>query len=193
MSAVWFTADLHLGHKKVSDIRGFESTDEHDYFILDNLLKSTSQKDTIWILGDISGGGSSSQKTALRQLKRLNRTMHLIAGNHDGVHPMHRNSFKWQSEYFETFDSVQPFARKRFNKTDIWLSHFPWSGGGDHTATERYSTIRLNDDNESWLIHGHTHSNILVDEKQRMIHVGVDACNFMPVHFEQIGKIIERS
>ncbi|WP_186314568.1 hypothetical protein [Corynebacterium glyciniphilum] len=34
---VWPVSDLHLGHRKVSELRGFADTDEHDRVILDHL------------------------------------------------------------------------------------------------------------------------------------------------------------
>jgi calcineurin-like phosphoesterase family protein len=33
MSNIWFTSDLHLGHQKVSEIRGFDSVEAHDVAI----------------------------------------------------------------------------------------------------------------------------------------------------------------
>ena len=191
MSAVWFTADLHLGHKTVAALRGFDNTDDHDTVTMSNLRTMTRPGDTVWILGDISSGGSVGQRAALDKLATLRdegRTLHLIAGNHDGIHPLHRNAHEWDAAYRSVFASVQPFARRRINGANVWLSHFPWRGGGDHTERERYEAVRLNDDGVSWLLHGHTHSAVGVDVGRRMVHVGVDAWDMRPV---SMGSLVD--
>lgn len=194
MSTVRFTSDLHLGHRKVAEIRGFEHVEEHDEAILEVLYETLQRGDSLWILGDLSSGGSVGQRMALAHLalltKDLGVTLHLVAGNHDGVHPMHRNALKWDPEYRSVFTSVQPFARRKIDGTYVWLSHFPWRGGGDHTADERYPVVRLNDDGTSWLMHGHTHSSTAVDRPGRMLNVGVDAWDLGPVSMDEVRAVL---
>lgn len=194
MTTTWFTSDLHLSHKTVAKIRGYDDTDIHDLMILSGISRSVSKGDNLWILGDLSSGGSVPQRRALKTLDDFAEihdiNLHLIAGNHDTVHPLHRNSHKWAAAYDEVFDSVQPFARRRLAGRNLWLSHFPWRGGGDHTEGERYSTVRLNDDGTSWLLHGHTHSERALDSERRMINIGVDAWGFQPVSIHEIEELI---
>ena len=118
--------------------------------------------------------------------------LHLVAGNHDSVHPLHRRAHRKLDDYLRVFQTVQPFARRRVEGHDVWLSHFPWHGGGDHTAVDRYSTVRLNDDGVSWLLHGHTHSLARVDLNRRMIQVGVDAWDLAPVSLHTITDMLRR-
>ena len=195
MTNTWFTADLHLGHQMVAELRGFSDPDEHDRMVLSNLSHTISRGDTLWILGDISAGGTVGQNRALDHLQFLRDefgiTLHLVAGNHDGVHPMHRRALRWDAEYRQVFASVQPFARRRIDGANVWLSHFPWRGGGDHTTADRYETVRLNDDGTSWLLHGHTHSPEPIDRERRMIHVGVDAWDMKPVSINTITDLLE--
>lgn len=197
MTTTWFSADLHLGHKLVSGLRGFGTTDEHDHAVLGNLSHRLARGDSLWVLGDISSGTKSSQLAALARLDELvgdnGVDLHFIAGNHDGVHPLHRNSLKWDAEYRKVFQSVQPFARRRLAGQKVWLSHFPWRGGGDHTESQRYETVRLNDDGTSWLLHGHTHSSEKFDPERRMIQVGLDAWDLEPVSIHAISDILEGS
>lgn len=194
MTTTFFTADLHLGHKTVAKLRGYEDPTIHDLMILRGISRSVSKGDNLWILGDLSSGSSVPQRRALKvlddfaEIRDIN--LHLISGNHDTVHPLHRNSHKWAAAYDEVFDSVQPFARRRLAGRNLWLSHFPWRGGGDHTEGERYSTVRLNDDGTSWLLHGHTHSPLQVDVGRRMIQVGVEAWGFRPVSIHEIEDVI---
>lgn len=194
MSNAFFTADLHLGHRLVSDLRGFDTVEDHDRAVMDTLAATLGTSDTLWLLGDISAGGGGGQRHALALIEEVlvsrGRTVHLIPGNHDGVHPLHRNALKWDGPYRQVFASVQPFARRRIAGRNVWLSHFPWRGGGDHTDIDRYETVRLNDDGTSWLLHGHTHSLEAIDYERCQIHVGLDAWDLRPVPLEEIAALV---
>lgn len=162
----YFVADLHLGHKKVSDLRYPEwagqelSTQVMDNVIISQMCKLTSG-DQLWILGDISGG--KEEEYALNTLADIKEhtgvQLHLIAGNHDSVSSIHRDAWKRQSRFLEVFDSVQQFARLRFGQNNVLLSHFPYKNLGDgpnRGDRSRYNEFRLPDEGFP-LIHGHTH------------------------------------
>lgn len=53
----YYISDLHLGHQKLADMRGFDSVQDHDDFILSELAKLKA-KDTLWLLGDLAMGNS---------------------------------------------------------------------------------------------------------------------------------------
>lgn len=157
MSRYWI-ADLHLGHAKVAEIRGFKSYQEHDEHILNQLSKLTTG-DMLWVLGDISSGSSKGEDYALWILQNeVKAPMHLIAGNHDSVSSIHRQGYKKQREWLETFDSVQQFGRLRVGGHHVLMSHYPYarSGDGPGRGEARYNEFRLPDVGNP-LIHGHTH------------------------------------
>lgn len=193
MTTVWFTADLHLSHRLVAELRGYDDVEAHDAAVFAG-LDTLAPGDTLWILGDISSGSARGQRAALGQLHATlaaeGVTAHLIAGNHDSIHPLHRDALKWDPLYRYAFTSVQPFARRRINGHNVWLSHFPWRGAGDHTDDERHPTVRLGDDGTSWLLHGHTHSPDRIDRARRMIHVGLDSWDLRPVPIHTIAHLI---
>lgn len=180
--SVWFTSDLHLGHRFVSSLRGFVSVEDHDAAITDNWNALVQPKDQIWLLGDLT---LSNPTRALAVIADLPGTKHFIAGNHDACHPNHRESHKWQAKFLEVFDSVQPFARRKVAGQDVLLSHFPYAA--DHTETARYTQWRLRDEG-AWLLHGHTHT--AVKQRGKELHVGVDAWNFGPVSLDTIADMI---
>ena len=154
----FWTADLHLGHAKVADLRGFASVREHDTNILSQLAE-LDQWDTIWVLGDISSGKPEDERIALALLDQMvSAEMHLIAGNHDSVSSIHRGGFKKQREWLEVFDSVQQFGRVRINGQGVMMSHYPYarSGDGPGRGPGRHDEYRL-PDRSLPLIHGHTH------------------------------------
>jgi calcineurin-like phosphoesterase family protein len=180
--SVFFTSDLHFGHRHVAELRGFPVVAEHDAVLVENWQRCIRKHDTIWVLGDLA---VSAPTAALELIAELPGTKHLIAGNHDRCHPMHRDAHNWQRRYLEVFDSVQPFARRRIAGRQVMLSHFPFSG--DHTFEDRYTQYRLRDEG-AWLLHGHTHS--MSKGEGRQIHVGADAWGMAPVSLEVIENMV---
>ncbi len=181
--SVWFTSDLHLGHRLVAQLRGFDSPEEHDAAILDAWAKRVGKNDQVWVLGDIA---VSNPVKALEQIAELTGIKHLIAGNHDSCHPMHRDSHKWQPRYLTTFASVQAFARRRVNGKPVMLSHFPYTV--DRGIEIRYPGYRLTDCGVP-LLHGHTHLTERITSDHE-IHVGLDAWSLRPVHLSEIEPIL---
>lgn len=203
MSTVWFTSDLHLGHAKVAQHRAEafgapavaarpqHAINWHDRHLAWNWDDSIADDDQVWVLGDLSLGGTEATAYALNWIADRPGEKHLVPGNHCPVHPMHRDAHKWQSAYLKVFASVQPFARRRIAGRSVLLSHFPYRG--DHTTEERFNQYRLRDEGE-WLLHGHTHSvaRYAAFQHPRQVHVGVDAWDFQPVHIDSVAEIIER-
>lgn len=156
MSRYW-VADLHLGHAKVAEIRGFDSVEDHDRTIMSQLLKLTTG-DMLWLLGDISSGKPEHEQYATELLQEVKASVHLIAGNHDSVSSIHRTGYKKQREWLETFDSIQQFGRIKLAGHHVLMSHYPYrrSGDGPGRGQGRYREFRLPDEGAP-LIHGHTH------------------------------------
>jgi len=153
----FWIADLHFGHEKVSGLRGFASTEEHDAAVLEPLL-ALKPSDTAWVLGDLSSSKPADQLRALDLLSSVPATLHLIAGNHDMVSSIHRNGWKHQRLFLQVFESVQQFGRCRLESEQVLMSHYPYARAGDGPGrgTARYLEYRL-PDAEQPLIHGHTH------------------------------------
>ncbi|MDG8309764.1 hypothetical protein OK885_10715, partial [Streptococcus pneumoniae] len=64
---------------------------------------------------------------ALGVLADLPGRKHLVAGNHDPVHPMHRRTFtRSMDRFLEVFETVSPFVRRRVAGHEVFLSHFPY-------------------------------------------------------------------
>ncbi len=189
----WICSDLHLGHKFVAELRGFETTAEHDAEIIGNLRRARPG-DQVWILGDISSGSSSGERHALQLLDEFAAergvTLHLIAGNHDTVNPYHRDAHKRFKTFTDVFTTVQPFARRRANGINVWLSHFPWHGAGDRGEGERYSEIRLHDNGRDFLVHGHLHGARGRWTGDRSIDVGLENTGFRPLDWSHVVAMI---
>lgn len=193
---IFLTSDPHFGHRKVAEIRGFDSTEEHDRAVLRSYYQAVGGRDDLWILGDLSAGGRAQEDRALGLLdiirKEKGTRLHLITGNHDSASPVHRDGWRRQRSFLEVFDSVQAYARRRGpGRIPVFLSHFPYAAQGDgpHREGARYLEHRLPDMGH-WLVHGHTHQSEQVSGP-RSIHVGFDAWR-RPVAWSEIEQIIEK-
>lgn len=156
--ARYWVGDLHLGHGKVAQLRGFNTIHEHDDTIL-HQLSQLSAEDQVWILGDISSGKPEDETDALKLLSEIEAQLHLIAGNHDSVSGIHRNGYKQQRRWLEVFESVQDYTRVRLYRRNVLMSHYPFarSGDGPERPGARYMEWRLPDTGMG-LIHAHTHA-----------------------------------
>lgn len=187
-SETWFTADLHIGHKLIAEKRGFPDPAAHDDVLAMHWDVTVAPADTVWVLGDISGGGRGSQQRALDWVAARPGIKHLVAGNHDGVHPMNPDAHKMMPAYLDVFASVQQSARRRLAGRDLLMSHFPYleSRSSDDTFS-RFDQWRL-PELGSWLVHGHLHTSRQLGAHS--IHVGLDAWGLAPVSINQIAVLI---
>ena len=192
MTQHYYTADLHLCHEKVAKIRGFESALPHDIAILSALMETLKPGDHLWILGDVSGG--KDEISALHLLRSVVNTcdtrLHLISGNHDSIHPMHRRSELAHARFKNVFSSIDSMGTFRHNRDKILLSHFPYAGD---RGEERYPEYRLKDTGKP-IVHGHTHSREKVsysDKGSLQICVSLDAWGLKPVPKHELVKLIE--
>jgi calcineurin-like phosphoesterase family protein len=182
---VWLSADLHLGHRLVAELRGFgDDVAAHDQAVLDNWDRVVSGADQVWVLGDLA---VSNPAQALMELRGLPGVKHLVTGNHDPASPIHRDSHKWQRRYLDVFESVQAYARRRYNGRGVLLSHYPYTT--DRGFEARYPQWRLPDLGE-FLLHGHTHSKERVTSP-REVHVGLDAWSLEPVMLDEAMNLFD--
>lgn len=184
MGNIFYTSDLHIGHRLVAGLRGFWNEDNvidtpngpeaqpdvaaHDEWLADIWDSTLKSDDQVYILGDISINGSQH---ALDWVGARRGTFHLISGNHDPVGPWDRRSPKLMRHWLQTFETIQPYLRKKLNGHNFLLSHFPYFPYDRGEA--RYEQYRLPNLGLP-LLHGHTHSREQF-EFPNHLHVGVDA------------------
>lgn len=201
----WFTSDLHLGHEKVATtFRGFGSVEEHDAEIAGRWRDLVHPEDRVYVLGDVTGSASRTRLIpALSLLATLPGEKHLVAGNHDGVHPMSRPKPAAFTDYALAFASVQSAGRFKGFGVDVLLSHFPYTRDRDETRYPQWRLPNLG----GWLLHGHTHGTERVtlgkvpgvwetlhgQHREHEIHVGVDAWDLDPVHVETVADLIKEN
>lgn len=160
---IFFTADPHFFHNAVLDFerRPFSTIEEMNNEIIKRWNVVVSNKDDIYILGDISFG-KKAETTAL--LKLLNGRKYLINGNHDKLNLEQKELFVWTKDYYKLKALDHKFI----------LFHYPifaWD-------RKEKGSIHL---------HGHTHGNSHDDiEIENKINVGMDLWSYAPVSIEEI-------
>ena len=105
MSRVFVTADLHLGHQKLQDIRGIDDDE-----LVRRWNEVVTKRDVVYVLGDVF---------RLERMGDLKGIKKLAKGNHD-VSPMAR--------YLEHFTKV----RAMFEFDNCLLTHIPVHPGQKH-------------------------------------------------------------
>lgn len=111
MANVWFTSDLHLGHKNIANFRTqFESELHHREVIKESYHKVVTKRDKVFFLGDVA----FTQETLEDVGSWVAEKKVLIVGNHctDQI------SMK---EVVKHFDEV--YSLKKYK--EFWLSHAP--------------------------------------------------------------------
>lgn len=105
---VFFTSDLHLGHRFGAKARGFNDTLDHDLTIVQNINNSVHKNDKLFVLGDVLFSDS-----AFGSLHMINcRNTEMLFGNHD-QYPI--------KKYLGFFSKIHGFRSYR----QMWLSHCP--------------------------------------------------------------------
>lgn len=183
MSKVFFHADWHFNHAFVAETRGYASAEEHDEALVARINSVVTKRDHLYVLGDLFMG---SVTRGLEQIKRVDGVKHLVLGNHDPGHPIHRKSIPHTRRFLEVFESVSLHEQVKLpGGRKVLLSHFPYAG--DHSERDRYTQWRLPDEGE-WLIHGHVHEQWFV--KDRQVNVGVDQLNY-PVEATTLAALLD--
>ncbi|MGU3479166.1 metallophosphoesterase [Methylobacterium sp. D48H] len=167
--AVFFTADLHLGHASlitgdVGRTRPFTSIEEHDEAIIARWNETvTSNSDDVYVLGDFALGLDA--EALERAFRRLRGRKHLVVGNHD---PKRTLRLAWSSQPTDLRRLAVDAGDRRY---DLTLCHYPmraWSRV-HHGALHLY---------------GHTHGGL--PGTRRSADVGVDVWDFRPVGMDEI-------
>lgn len=207
---IYLTSDLHLNHTRCLELlpnRPFKTLDEMNEKLINNYNRTIKYDDVVIILGDLLMGGNK-QESIPKLLPQLHGHKILIRGNHEMAFGDARPGKQETAEklYLDNgilkvydgcvnleqvlVDNQEPIP---YDLSFIKLCHFNFLGIPDHienrTEKLKYEELCVEDDNISWLLHGHRHSLIPMS-RPRMYDVGVDANNFKPVSLNEIVSSI---
>lgn len=173
MNVIFFTSDLHLGHKNVLKLcdRPFDSIEQMDACLIDNWNSKVTNNDTVYILGDLMFRNSVPPEEYLSKLKGKK---HLIRGNHDRTWMKKVNI----DDYFVSNENLSYITD---GKHRITLCHYPMMSW-PHMNTNGY------------MIFGHIHQNTdavywpIIEKSEFMLNAGVDINGYAPVTFDELVK-----
>lgn len=173
---IYVTSDTHFGDRSIIRYvhRPFDSVEEMDETIIQNINGKVKREDVLYILGDFTMNGTLS--TCQKYLNKITcDNVYLIRGNHDLSIYHGGTPFKYIKDYTELFKCNTCFI----------LSHYPFSSWNRKEVG-------------SIMLHGHLHSDKRSNEINqwqglRRFDVGVDANDFTPVSLEYIRDFFNKS
>lgn len=167
---IYYTADLHFGHKNVlkMDGRPFQSIEEHDEYLIRSWNARVRPQDEVYILGDFC---LYSKKSPLDYLTRLSGKKHLIVGNHD--YPLIKNP-----EAMEQFETVEKIECIQDGDRRVVLCHYPLAEWNQYYRG-------------SWHIYGHIHKSRkrafeYLCQEERALNAGVMINQYQPVTLQEL-------
>lgn len=170
----FFTSDLHFCHENVISYsnRPFTTVDEMNETLISRWNGKISKQDTVYILGDVAFANAA--KTA-EILDRLQGQKILVYGNHD------RNIRKnktLRDKFVKCEDYLEVKIRIDENeKQNIVLCH--------------YAMITWNRRHRgAWMLHGHSHGTLDYPFQGKILDVGVDCHNYVPISFDEVARIM---
>ena len=182
---VWFTSDLHFGHRTVLRFcdRPWVDEKEMQAGLIENWNITVGDNDVVFVLGDTFWFNDSRIiKKVLDQLK--GKDIYILPGNHDEFESYHRVV---DPRIHLCADVVCCwFTQEGQPKREVWLSHYPMS-----TWPHR--------ENGAWQLFGHIHSRPGRDEgvdQDLQLHwnqtdVGCDYWGWKPVSLNHLTQIFK--
>jgi len=185
---VWITSDTHYSHKNIcrgvtnwrtkdgkipiESTRDFNTIEDMNSVIVDNINSKIGPDDTLIHLGDFSFGGFDKIGQFLDRL--VCKNIHLVLGNHD--HHIKNN----RENIHDRFLSIQNYLEVNIGGADFVLSHYPLCSWNQLSK----GAIQL---------HGHVH---LPTNKKwgngKRLDVGVDGNNYQPYKLSEIVHMMDR-
>ena len=176
MSNTYFCADWHLFHFNIIEYtnRPYKTIEQMHTGMQSMHNDVVSPKDEVWNLGDVSMLSSEYVGKVRKEVNKFNGTKHLVIGNHD----------EWRASSYEN--------------AGFWTAHtafwFPYKEFTFYLMHDPAKYTILENDPKAIMLCGHIHNLFkhLLPEK-RIINVGVDVWDFIPVSFDQILSLLREN
>lgn len=145
MGKIFFTGDLHFGHKKVIafDKRPFATVEEMDAELIRRWNNKVSKDDLVYVLGDMIWKTHSNDASDI--IKSLNGQVILIKGNHD--------KFLLDAEATEALAGIKDYDEFCVDLEDgtrkkVFLSHYftPMYSGHFHQVIHLHAHSHFSDE-----------------------------------------------
>jgi hypothetical protein len=182
---IWFSSDWHFSHKNIAGskiskwkdgFRTFDSIQEMNDDIINNINSLVKWDDTLYFLGDFAFGDHKRIPEYRNRIACQN--IHICIGNHDENY----NDGSDISIYSHLFSSVNDTMRLKINGQDYFLSHYShriW-------PSSHRGTIHL---------YGHSHDSI--PDYGKSMDVGIDVAyrmfgKYRPFSITEIIDIMDK-
>lgn len=190
----YITSDLHFGHKLVAqNIRGFDTTQEHDDVIEENIMRTVPKGALLLVLGDISVHQDEYALERIEKIKNiLNLTLVLTPGNHDMIHPMFgiEKNLKYSKMYNAVFDLISPEIKSSYKSKSAVFTHYH---AYESEYTQTFNHLRAKPDPTLWdfIVHGHDHGGKQVGYHQ--VNVALEHTDLKPISSRYLCDLLEDS
>lgn len=184
-----FSSDFHFGHKSIcsgtsrwedkSACRVFESVEDMDNTIIENINNQVKKDDVFFFMGDFTLGDYRYIKEYRDRINCVN--IHLVLGNHDCDLKRNRKDCR------NLFSSVTPALEIKVGEQRISLSHYAF-----RTWNQAHRS--------SWHLYGHSHNNLAEysnesGEKYKTFDVGIDSAFkklgfYKPFSYQEVEEIM---
>lgn len=157
---IFFTSDTHFGHLNIIKYceRPFSGVLEMDRELVERWNTAVRPEDIVYHLGDFA------MINWRRYKQRLNGTIFLVPGDHDG-----RCFGDWL---------LPPIHTITYRKQVIVLCHYPMiSWPKSHYGT--------------WLLHGHSHGDNLPFRPGKMLNVCTELWDYRPISFDEVAEAMK--
>ena len=182
---LYITSDLHIGHSNMclgaskwlnkKECRNFDSINEMNQAILNNINTLVKKDDCLIIAGDIVWK-SDIYDSFFNDINCEN--IYIVYGNHDSISLLKKcnhSSIKYQDWYLEIL----------YKEKHICISHFPFESWNQSQRG-------------SYMLHGHTHDSrqkdlsFVLDNPKLTMDIGIDTIDELkPYDMDYIIKIME--
>lgn len=172
---IYFTSDSHFSHRNIilgtsqwedkSKCRPFNTIEEHDINLIDNINTVILPNDRLIHIGDWSFGGINNVKK-FREMINCNN-IELIYGNHDH----HIENDENLQKLFTRCDYLRTIY---IDKQMIVLCHYALQ-------------VWENNHRSSFMLHGHSHQNLNHDNDGKILDVSPEGHNFTPWSMDEIN------
>lgn len=195
---VFFWSDIHSGHEKILNGRGFVSTKEAKEVLIDRCNKTVSNNDILCLLGDsVVGAGENGQAEFEHLLNTLNyKELYALPGNHpSGFSQVYKEALANGARHDQYLRlKIEKFGRPVY----LVPNYFEITLHGRYIILSHYPILSWNKMADySWNIFGHCHNSLVLSEwvrenylKGLCLDVGVEAQSF-PIEFNEIKELFK--
>lgn len=185
---IFFTSDLHFGHKKIIPIcnRPFEDIDEMDQGLINNWNSVVKENDLVFILGDFCFRKKLYWIEVLSKLKGLK---YLILGNHDDPKNIPYQCFVDVKDmlYLNIYKQTVTSTESEYDMYDhLFLCHYPILSfpGMFRDTYQLYGHVHTRENNTG-------SDKDLLQYLIKSYDVGVDNNNYTPISYRDVMEKLQ--